>query len=353
MSSTGMPVFDLPAKRELPTDRRDAIRRLLEDTAAGERPVRRRPRMRRVLWPTAGLVAASAIAAAALVVGDFGSAGDEAATASAVPPVLAVELSTGVPAGAELRELASLAAAGEVQQYAAAEPTVSTESWNMVVSQFQVPPSIPDGFPEGAAAEVLATDGGSGVSTYVVPVLRDLRFLPDGSVHVRETQGSPRFTTAEPEAADLAIAGTVLVDETYPPGTRMSSHPAELDTRPEALREQLLAASPQATDHAAALFRALYEVLSNQPVDAPVRAAALTMLANEPGVVALGETTDRRGRDVVAFATDSDDTGGETRYVLLVDPATGRFLGYEEVLLGDGRRIGVESPAIISYTAFL
>lgn len=354
MSSTGMNLdLDLPARRELPAERRDAIRRLLEDTVAGEAPARRRSRLRLTLLPAGALVAASAIGAAVLVVGDLGTGRDDVASAAAAPPVLAAELGAGVPARAELLDLATRAAADDVQQYASAEPTVSTESWNLVVSQGLATGTVPEGFPEGAAAEFQATSGGTGVSVYVVPVLRDLRFLPDGSVHVRETHGAPRFPTSQLDEDDYAIAGTVLFDETLPPDTPLSSYPARLDTRPTVLREQLLAASPQATDHAAALFRSLNEVLSTQQVDAGVQTAALTMLASEPGVVALGETTDRRGRDAVAFGTDSDDTGTETRYVLLLDPVAGRFLGYEEVLLGDGSRLGVESPTIMAYTAYL
>ncbi|MBB5785916.1 hypothetical protein [Jiangella mangrovi] len=366
MSSTGMNLaFELPARRELPAERRDAIRRLLEDTVAGRPAARRRPTLRLALWPAAGLAAAAAVTTAVLVVGDFGTGGEEVAHA-ATPPVLAGELGIGAPAEAELQALAATAAAAP-QAYAAVDTTVSTETWLLSVTE-----TASDGAPaegqaqaegqapaegrapaEGAAA-TLSMSGTAAVTTAVVPVLREQRLLADGSVHLRETQGEARFPTAEWSASDeSAAAGTVLLDETLPAGGLPSAYPAQLATDPAALREQLLTVWPQATDPAAALFQALHEVGSTRPVDGPVQAAALTMLAHEPGVVALGAATDRRGRDAVAFATDSADSGLDRRYVLLVDPATGRMLGYEEILTGDTGLLDVKSPAVTAYTVFL
>lgn len=353
MSSTGMNLaFDLPPRRELPADRHDAMRRLLEEAVSGRarpRPVLRRPQLRLALWPAVGLAAASAVAAAVLVVGDLGSDGADTAYA-ATPPVLAAELAMGEPAGAELRSLAATASREQTQTYAADDATVSTESWLLTVTETAGGPA------EGLAAEGAASlsVAAPAVTSAVVPVVREQRFLADGSVHVRETQGEPRFPTATwSEADDAATPGAVLLDETFPAGGLTSAYPAPLATDAAALREQLLSVWPQAGDPAAALFQALHEVASTRVVDASVQAAALTMLAEEPGVVALGETTDRRGRAAVAFGTDSDDTGLDRRHVLMVDPSTGRLLGYEEVLTGDTGALDLESPVVTTYTVFL
>ncbi|SDU54261.1 hypothetical protein [Jiangella alkaliphila] len=359
MSSTGLNLaFDLPQRRELPADRRDAMRRLLEDAVAARprprlRPALRRPQVRPVLWPAAGLVAASAVAAAVLVVSNLGSDGADTAYA-ATPPVLAAELAMGQPAATELRSLATTAAQPQVSAYAAAD-TVTTESWLLTVTETgaaDAPPAEGRAPVEGAAASLAL--GAPAVTSAVVPVLREQRFLADGSVHVRETQGEARFPTAEWSEADAAATpGTLLLDETIPAGGLASAYPELLATDPAALRAQLLAVWPQAGDPAAALFQALHEVASTRVVDASVQAAALTMLADEPGVVALGETTDRRGRVAVAFGTDSDDTGLDRRHVLMLDPQTGRLLGYEEVLTGDTGGLDVEAPVVATYTVFL
>ncbi|TDD64317.1 hypothetical protein E1262_28615 [Jiangella aurantiaca] len=363
MSSTGMNlVFDLPPRRELPADRRDAMRRLLEDAVAGRPrarvlPAPRLPRVRPALLPVAGLATASAVAAAVLVVGDLGSDGADTAHA-ATPPVLAAELAMGQPAGAELRSLAAQTQT-QIDTTAAADTTVTTvttESWLLTVTETGAAdggqPAEGRAPVEGAAAGL--SQGAPAVTSAVVPVLREQRFLADGSVHVRETQGEPRFPTEEwSEADDAATPGAVLLDETIPAGGLASGYPERLATDPAALREQLLAVWPQADDTAAALFQALHEVASTRVVDASIQAAALTMLAQEPGVVALGETTDRRGRAAVAFGTDSDDTGLDRRHVLMVDPGTGRLLGYEEVLTRDTGGLDVDAPVVTTYTVFL
>ncbi|PZF80749.1 hypothetical protein C1I92_24525 [Jiangella anatolica] len=351
--------FDVPPRRELPAERRDAMRRLLEDAVAG-RPARRalprpalpRPALtRRALWPAAGLATATAVAAAVLVVGDLGSDGADTAYA-ATPPVLAAELGIGGPARAQLQSLAATAGAASPQLYAtAADTTVVTESWLLTVTETEAADEAPP--PEGAAA-TLAMGAAPTVTSAVVPVLREQRLLADGSVHVRETQGEARFPTAEWSAADdAATPGAVLLDETIPAGGLASAYPAQLATDPAALREQLLAAWPQAGDPAATLFRALHELAANRSLDAPVQAAALAMLAREPGVVALGAATDRRGRAAVAFGADSADSGLDRRHVLLVDPDSGRLLGYEEVLTGDPGELDVKTPAVAAYTVFL
>ncbi|WP_116951156.1 hypothetical protein [Jiangella endophytica] len=355
MSSTGMNfAFDLPPRRELPADRRDAMRRLLEEAVSGRprlRPVLPRPQVRLALWPAAGLVAASAVTAAVLIVGDLGSDGADTAYA-ATPPVLAAELAMGQPAGTELRSLATTATQTQAQLYAA-DTTVTTESWLLTVTETTGGEPAEGRAPAEGAAATLSL-AAPAVTTAVVPVVREQRFLADGSVHVRETQGEPRFPTAEwSEADDAATPGAVLLDETFPAGGLASSYPASLATEPAALREQLLSAWPQADDSAAALFQALHEVASTRVLDASVQAAALTMLAQEPGVVALGDTTDRRGRTAVAFGADGDDSGLDRRYVLMVDPRTGGLLGYEEVLTGDTGGLDVKSPVVATYTVFL
>ncbi|SEF17717.1 hypothetical protein [Jiangella alba] len=354
MSSTGLDLaFALPPRRDLPTDRRDAMRRLLEDAVATRQLLSapRRPRLRPAMWPAAGLVAASAVAATVLVVGDLGSDGADTAYA-ATPPVLAAELAMGQPAAAELLSLATTASQAHAALYTSAEVTVTTESWLLTVTEGQPAEGLAPA--EGAAPGEGAALGVPAVTSAVVPVLREQRFLADGSVHVRETQGEAQYPTAAWSEADgSATPGAVLLDETVPADGLASGYPEALAADPAALRAQLLAVWPQADDPAAALFQALHEVASTRVMDTSVQAAALTMLADEPGVVALGETTDRRGRTAIAFGTDSDDSGLDRRHVLMVDPMSGRLLGYEEVLTGDTGALDLEAPVVAQYTVFL
>ncbi|WP_051425795.1 hypothetical protein [Jiangella gansuensis] len=360
--------FDVPPRRELPPDRQDAIRRLLEETVArGVAPARQRStRVRQVFWPAVGIVAASAAAAAVFVVADPGTPGGEVVHA-ATPPVLAVELGVGQPAGQQLSALAARASEPGVP---AEDATVRTESWLLAVT---VDGGAQDagegaeatigeaaGAPADAPAEgaVISLSGGAEtgsevVTSAVVPVVSERTFRADGSVHLREEHGQPRFPNEEWDESDFPTEpGEVLVDQTFAAGELPSAYPEPLAADPLRLREQLLAVWPEAEDPAAALFQAIREVHGERVVTADVQAATLAMLAREPDVMALGETTDRHGRAAVAFGTDSDDSGLERRYVLLIDPDSGRLLGYEELLTGDPGALDVEPPAVTAYTVF-
>ncbi|TDE08735.1 hypothetical protein [Jiangella asiatica] len=368
--------FDVPPRRELPPQRREAIRRLLEETVArGVVPPRPR-RTRQLVWPAAGIAAASAVAAAVLVVADPGTPGSDVVHA-ATPPVLAAELSVGQPAGPQLRELAAAASGTESDDVepggaepggAPADTTVRTESWLLAVTvdggtEDAAGPAegaAPDvGEAAGVPAEGAATlgygaeTGTEVVTSAVVPVISERTFREDGSIHLREEHGQPRFPNEEWDESDVpAGAGEVLVDQTFPVGELPSAYPAQLSADPVVLRDQLLTVWPEADDPAAALFQAVREVYGERALGPAVQAATLAMLASEPGVVALGEMTDRSGRDAVAFGTDSDDSGLDRRHVLLVDPESGRMLGYEEVLTGDVGALDVEAPAVAAYDTF-
>ncbi|GAA0221639.1 CU044_5270 family protein [Cryptosporangium japonicum] len=79
------------------------------------------------------------------------------------------------------------------------------------------------------------------------------------------------------------------------------------------------------------------------------RAALLRTLATLPGLRAAGPVTDRSGRYGEAFVLDSSYSGLPTRYTLIVDATTGRFLGWEEMLTEDAGRLNVRIPAVTSY----
>lgn len=64
-----------------------------------------------------------------------------------------------------------------------------------------------------------------------------------------------------------------------------------------------------------------------------LRAAAYRMLATLPGLQVERGTTDRAGRPAVRISLESDHTGLLTRISTYVDPATGRALGGEAMLL--------------------
>lgn len=335
-------ILDVPPERDLPPERHDAIRRLLEDVVAddaarGELPGRmpaspRRPR----LWRSIAVAATAAATAAVLVVTGLGDGGDDDVVHAATPPVLNGAMGTGEPAEPQLRELAVAAATAPREAPVSA---IRTETWRLAISVRG----------EGASPSVTSA---------VVPVLHERTFGDDGTVHLREVRGEPQFPGEEYRRAWDSEGhpdpeGTVLLDRTVPARSLESAYPARLAADPARLRSQLLSASPGTPEPGAALLRALHEVRAERPVPAATRQAALTMLADEPGLRYLGETTDRADRPALAFATDGTDTGISRRHVLLLSPRDGRILGYEEVATGgDARSLDVEPPAVVAYTVY-
>ena len=83
------------------------------------------------------------------------------------------------------------------------------------------------------------------------------------------------------------------------------------------------------------------------------RAAVLRVLARVPGLMANGEVEDRAGRIGQAFSLNSRYTGLMTRYTLIVDPATGEFLGFEQMLTENAGKLNVKIPSVIGYESYL
>jgi hypothetical protein len=90
-------------------------------------------------------------------------------------------------------------------------------------------------------------------------------------------------------------------------------------------------------------------------VEAPtpkVQAALLRSLAPQPGLRLRGDVVDRLGSRGVAVSVDSSYAGLPTRYTLIVDPATGMLLGYEEELTETAGLLNVPVPSVIGYQAW-
>jgi hypothetical protein len=128
---------------------------------------------------------------------------------------------------------------------------------------------------------------------------------------------------------------------------------AELSTEPETLRRELLTSMPGATCTGDAepycLYSALTDLSDRYVVPSGTEAALWTMLADTPGVTLAGEVTDRVGRRSLAIAVpgspvDSDDT----LRVLLIDAATGRLSGREEVTLSSDL-LGITEPTVTQF----
>ncbi|MEV6489977.1 CU044_5270 family protein [Actinoplanes sp. NPDC051633] len=116
----------------------------------------------------------------------------------------------------------------------------------------------------------------------------------------------------------------------------------ELPTEPAALRRKLLSlyrggGGDLPTDRDEWLLTVTGNVVVGLPVSGAVRAAAYRVLADLPGVRALGPVRDQRGRagEGVAF-TWSYRGAGKVEERLIIEPATGRALSRETRVIEPG-----------------
>lgn len=98
---------------------------------------------------------------------------------------------------------------------------------------------------------------------------------------------------------------------------------------------------------------AITDLVKEQVLNPAERAAVLRVLSALPHLTGLGTTTDRAGRPAFAFAVDSDDSGLPTRSTILIDPAAGTVLGYEQTLTRSAGRLNVPIPSVIGYDLYL
>ena len=243
------------------------------------------------------------------------------------PPLLAGELASGI---------SGRAVAGELDRLAAAAERSTTRG--RVGSRY--------------AAWDLTTrvHGAEPVRSAVVPLEVSLDVAGDGSWHRVAVYGRP--VAGDLHAADLPAPGEVESDETFAADRAPRIFPQRLAEDPSRLRDQLAAAHPIDRLGTAELFVAVTDLAKEQTPGPASRAALLRLLAEPDDVRSLGRLTDRDGRVGQGFAVDSDLTGLPTRYVLIVDPVTGRLLASEQVLTERAGRLAVEVPAVISYVVF-
>ncbi len=250
---------------------------------------------------------------------------------AATPPV--AEFSTtsaiGTDAGALLDDLAADAATAPTGTASAA---TSFEEWSL-------------------STQVDGVD----TTSVVLPRQVSRTVGTDGAATLQAVAGTPFFPTEEHQRAwrrDGAplVAGDDLGTLTVPADQAL--FPDAPPATAEAMREHLARAHPLDEGGTSQLFVAVADLAREWTLDAPQRAALLEVLAAAPDVEVVGEGVDRAGRPGVALATESDRTGLPTRYLLVLDPATGAVLAAEQQLTTDAGALDVPVPSTIAYTLF-
>lgn len=318
--------------QDLDTRARADLQRLIA------RPVAVSPAGRPRLWrPVVALVAATVLAALAVVAGVPGSMLRPDLAYAATPPLRGYEIAAGSDASDELRALQQRVKALAQTPRGAPEPisVVRTESWSL-------------------SSRI---DDGEVVRSAVIPELSERRRNPDGSGSLRVVAGKPQFPGEDYRRAwqidgKPAREGTVVRDEAFGPGEFQSLFPAPLAEDPDVLLSQLSQAHPIDELGTVELLVAISDLYQEQTPTPAVRAALLDLLAQRRDVLALGEATDRAGRTGLAVAVDSDYSGLPTRYIHIYNRDDGRLLATEQVLTERAGMLKVPVPSIKSYVVF-
>jgi hypothetical protein len=200
-----------------------------------------------------------------------------------------------------------------------------------------------------------AISGGTARSV-VIPEVEQTWSAPDGAVRQVQRQGRPlAAAVSSPRALRWVAASTPARVAGYAPGQAAAGPPVRaLSVSPARLRMQLLRTAPY--DHsrwpAAYHLIRIITALSHQVVPPALEAAVWRVLAGQPGMQDLGTVTDRAGRagDAVAF---TDPTRTE-RLALIISPASGRLLGWEDMFLRNPGGLSIRTyPAVTGYISFL
>lgn len=304
---------------------------------------RRRRRLRR-----AGVAATSVAAAVLVAVGVTVLPGSrpEVAVANGSPQMLAYPIppadlgqGEGEPAHDALLGLAQTAAAqidpapaGEVQH-------VLSQSW---------------------LRSSLAADDTT--TTTVDPTVDETWLAPDGSLVSLQWRGT--HLDADGQLVDVGSSPDDAAVDRIPADTFDAGFVARLSLDPAVLRAQLLApltesgcSASSATSAATSapvsgawcVYQAVTTLASKYVLPSDLEAAIWTVLADEPGVTLAGEVEDRAGRTSVGIAvpTAPNDVDPVVR-VLLVDEATGRVSGLEEVTLSSPV-LGLDEPTVTEF----
>lgn len=190
-------------------------------------------------------------------------------------------------------------------------------------------------------------DDGSISTSQVEPQWNETVFAPDGTVTVRLTAADP---FPGQDATGLAEPGTLLAEETFPPGTYDTGLPGPPPTDPAHLEDYLLELTGEEQLTTGQTFVEVAGLLSSLRLTAAQETALITYLATRDGITVTGEVTDRLGRSGVAL-TATDRLPGEVEDVLIVSPQTGKIIAAETRYIGTDRT-DIPSPAVIDYTAW-
>ncbi len=193
-------------------------------------------------------------------------------------------------------------------------------------------------------------------NTAIVTTDHRLTLAIDGAGAEKVTVASIAYPSAESRAAWEQEApvtiGEVVSDQTFAAGGYPRLFPGPVPHDPVAMRAYLAVGHPIDAYGPGEMIVAVTDLAQERHLTGRDTATTLRTLAREPGIAELGTVSDRGGRSGLAFAADGDFTGLPTRFVLVIDPVTGRILASETWLTTSTGALGLTAPVATDYRLF-
>lgn len=190
-------------------------------------------------------------------------------------------------------------------------------------------------------------EDGTTESTAVEPQWSETTFQTDGSVQYRLVAAEP-FPGQDDDS--LPAPGTVLVDETFPPGDWDSPIEGGPPTQVDEVGAYLAAFAGDEDLSAGQTLREINTIVSNYLLTSEQEAALIGYLSGVGNIQVSGSTTDRLGRTGIVFSA-TDRAPGEYEDRLIISPSTGQILAAETLYTGTSRT-DFQAPAVVDYTAW-
>lgn len=193
----------------------------------------------------------------------------------------------------------------------------------------------------------------------VYPTVTERWFSPDGSglITQQRTAAVTYDGAVDPEARPST--GGPVSSDTLLPGTVDASVNDRLPRGADALAAQLLELSPVECSlegwSGYCLSQQVQDAFLTSVVPQDLAGAFWEVLADEPTVRLLGDTTDRVGRDGTAFLVPAPTISGQppgedSALVLVVAPSTGQLLS-SETLTYRSDLLGIDEPTVTGFSA--
>lgn len=202
-------------------------------------------------------------------------------------------------------------------------------------------------------ASTAPSDQNVGARTVLVPTISRVYLLPNGDRRAIEYRGEPldadgRLSKTRPdwdEAPPTSDTITTLDPDQGP------DYLQTLPTSTGELREELAPEDGCADARGGCLLSSVASLFESYVVPPKVASRIWRTLATESTITSLGVTTDRLGRDAIAFTAQS--MSPHEQLLVLIDPETGNYLASETILVEPDENVGFDPPAVTNFTALV